>query len=442
MENLILAIFTALIFLVSYLFSWMHLYFISGAVLMLYGIACYVVLYIRTRNLINTRGVFLVFWLFAIGLAALKIHPKQVDWQVETWLCLGVSTVFFLLGYDAGNRSNRIYEFQVFRSVDPFWMIVLFSALIFLCFAVEVVEFRGLPILSRQMNAYVNFGLPFVHYMTVSCIMVPPVSLILLQKKKLIYYKKWIILACNLVMAVIPLLIVSRQLLIMEVLLFAFTWMQITGFTQLRKIKPIYIVLMIAAVLLAWVVLSRYRNQNERYLKIVLELDDKMSVQMYQIYMYIAFNFDNFNHFVGKVAYTTLGYSSLVPLWTYTGTKALLANLVNPDILKDVGNYMSTFTTYPFVCVPYMDAGILGVGIYSTVIGLFSGRKERKQLELAPVHWDYLSIALIDYCLIFSFFTAAFSNITVWTYFIEIFVFRLFTKQDYPIEIQNSEVSS
>ena len=131
MENLILAIFTALIFLVSYLFSWMHLYFISGAVLMLYGIACYVVLYIRTRNLINTRGVFLVFWLFAIGLAALKIHPKQVDWQVETWLCLGVSTVFFLLGYDAGNRSNRIYEFQVFRTVDPFWMIVLFSALIF-----------------------------------------------------------------------------------------------------------------------------------------------------------------------------------------------------------------------------------------------------------------------------------------------------------------------
>ena len=144
---------------------------------------------------------------------------------------------------------------------------------------------------------------------------------------------------------------------------------------------------------------------------------------------------------MGKVAYTTLGYSSLVPLWTYTGTKALLGTVINTEILSEVGNYMSTFTTYPFVNVPYMDFGIFGVGVYSVIIGFFSGIKEKRCKEKAPIPWDYVSIALIDYCLIFSFFTAPFSNITVWTYFIEIFLIRLLTKQETQLEYDTMEVT-
>ena len=398
-------------------------YFLSGCILFVTGFILFALYYRSTKNYLNARGIFLTSWFISIGLAALKLHSLEKQWSTETWICLGVTPLMFLLGYEMHygliKRHGRIRLSSV--RFKPFHMIVGLSAAIFLVFAVEAVACRGVPLINRGMGNYAEFGLPYLHYITVSCVLVTPLSLVFFYRRPpLSKRKRAVVLLCNLVMMSIPILIVSRQLLIMEAFLIFATFIQLTN---VRRISLKFIIILIIILSAAWILFSLVRQQTAKYLVMALKLSTTSLVFLAQAVMYIAGNFDNFDLMVGHVDQYTFGYRSFEPLWTFTMLKAFFPKTIREATMELI---MPVFNTFPFIAWPYSDFGIAGVIVYSLLVGvgasIFEGKVNRNRRGLSVV-----SNSLFLYCLLLSFFSPFLSFTSVWTYFIILFLVRELT---------------
>ena len=408
---------------VSWMMSALHLYLVSGFLFILLGVVLFCVYYKSTKNYLNSRGLYLFVWLFAIGLSAMKFHPLQVEWKKETWICLWSSVVFFLIGYNFARRLKVIMPKAKVKYVSEYRMIIIYSAVIFMVFTLEVIAARTIPLFSSNMSAYANFGLPYLHYITVSSVLITPFSIVYLFFNKINKSRLFILAIVNVVMLLIPVLIVSRQLLILGLLFCFFTFMELKGPSHI-PFKTIGICL--AGIIVGWFFLSSSRNQNDEYIKYVFYLDDKMSVSNYQMYMYLAFNIDNFNDAVNNIKGHSIILHSLNPLLTLTGTKGIISSLVSEQM---PARFLPVFTTYSFLLSPYEDFGVLGVMLYCCGIGLLSGGIEKKILEKKNVKTIVLHV-IVNYCLIFSFFSSFLSNTSIWVYIILTVLYDLICHND------------
>jgi oligosaccharide repeat unit polymerase len=402
--------------MVSWVASLFHYYVVSGMLFILLAIVLFVVYFRSTKNYLNSRGLYLFVWIFAIGLSAMKLHPLQVEWKKATWICLWGSIVFFLLGYNLARRLKIVIPRIKVKSVSEYYLIIIYSLGILSVFFLEVVAAGTIPLFSSNMSAYASFGLPYLHYITVSSVLIAPFSIVYLFFNRVSKIKLLILCAVNAVMLLIPVLIVSRQLLILGLLFCFFTIMELKG-TNKIPFKTIGICMI--GIFIGWMFLSNSRNQNDAYIKYVFHLDDKMSVSSYQMYMYLAFNIDNFNDAVNNIEGHSIILHSLNPLLTLTGTKGIISSLVTEQLPP---RFLPVFTTYSFLLSPYEDLGVIGVILYCCGIGMLTGLIEKKVLEQKNVKTIVLHV-VVNYCLIFSFFSSFLSNTSIWVYIVLIVLY-------------------
>lgn len=406
----------SIVMIASWILSLFQFYLASGLLFILLGVILFIVYFRSTKNYLNSRGLYLFVWLFAIGLSALKLHPLQVAWKKETWICLWGSVVFFIVGYNLARRLKIVAPRIKVKHVSEYRMIILYSFGIFSVFVLEVIAAGTVPLFSSNMSAYANFGLPYLHYITVSSVLITPFSIVYLFFNRVSKTKLLVLAAVNIVMLMIPVLIVSRQLLILGLLFCFFTIMELKGTSRI-PFKTIGICMI--GIIIGWAFLSNSRNQNDEYIKYVFHLDDKMSVSSYQMYMYLAFNIDNFNDAVNNIQGHSIVLHSLNPLLTLTGTKGIISSLVSEQMPT---RFLPVFTTYSFLLSPYEDLGVLGVMLYCAGIGLLTGLFEKKNLEQKNVKTIVLHV-VVNYCLIFSFFSSFLSNTSIWVYIILIVLY-------------------
>lgn len=408
-----------IVMFISYILSMLGEYIVAGILLMVCGIGLFFYFFYSTKNYLNSRGIFVLAWMAAMGLSALKIHPMQTQWKLETWLIFWIVLIAFLFGfYFASNGFVNQTKF-VMPKIDMYILILIVSAVIIAVFALEVINFGELPLFSSDMAAYQEFAMPYLHYITVSSVLIGPMTILYMYSNKTTKMQKVILLIVNGVMLLIPILILSRQLVILNIIFIIFTFLEVTNTS---KIDIKYIIFLGGLILAAWFILSGFRNQDDAYIKWVFHLDDKLSVPLYKIYMYLAFNFDNFDFNVGKLDGYALGYNSLNPLWTLSLSKGLWSEGV-----YNVGGQrmIEVYTTYPFVYTPYTDGGILGVFVYSGVWGFFAGRIEHLRATLNRAQ-DILMHVITNYGLIFCFFSAFMSNTSIWIYYIVVVLCYIF----------------
>lgn len=412
-----------IVYLISYLASfllarWEH-YWLSGTILIAAAVWLYITDYRKAKNLIHLRGLFSLFWVGGQGIACLKLSNLQSDWAMKTWICLvlayvGFWTVFEVLTriYGSGYDSHSRWRTFSGNARPIFTMICGVTAVSVICFTVEAFVLGYVPLFMRGVpHAYSEFHLPGVHYFTVSCVLVPSLTVLFFHtaRGRGSERKMTAVIAMTAIALLIPILCVSRFQFVFAVLLAVFTYVSLQ-----KSVNPLYFAAIGVIMIPVYLLLTIARSHDVTYLNGIFEMKyARMPIFITQPYMYIANNYDNLNCLVEALPEHSFGLKGLFPLWALTGLKYFFPQLINFPIFVD----KKELTTLTMFYDSYYDFGWIGVLLFSCLLGLVAYLLVVKLREMRnPL--GYLLYAQMAAYLMLSFFTTWFSNTTTWFYLI------------------------
>ncbi len=411
-------------FVVSVMFYYAGHNIVSSLILI---ITSFILVYINKKEYgyyTNPVSIFSGIWFLTIGLSTLRFHSVQAEWKIMTWICILVAFIFFLLGYYSKKlnflktffQKNQNNNFDNNKKANLILItIVFFSSLIAVtieCF------FCDIPLFSKDIYSYMNFGIFGIRYFGVLCALVLPLSCIYISKfKKEISKKEYIFLIImNIIMFFIPFLILSRGLILTTLFCAMFC---LCSMYKKKELIIIPIILLIAIFL--WITVGRFKDdayldkafqmnileqKEEQYNENLYNQNNKnkqsfaiKNVKLMGTYVYACLNYDNFDLNVNEVKYT-YGKSSLYPIYIITGLKFITHKKMNDPVDK-LRRVMYTYNTYSIMFLPYMDFGIFGIAVFMFIMGVLS-------LFFETIYKDLLFSAFVKYCLLFSFFMPLF----------------------------------
>ena len=413
--------FVCLLFITAFALERAELYMWSGGVLLAGAVVLYILQYKKTGHLFNLPGLFSLFFIGGEALACFKLSElSALHWSILTWLSFSMVYIGFMLGYAfveyrRGPRlsitkklaaytrrdlDSRLCKERIFKSILAICLISL------ACFAFEAVKLGFIPFFSDEPHAYSYFHISGVHYFTVTCVLVLPLTIIYLwNNRKPEKYKLALVILANIIAISIPVLCVSRFQLMLSVLL------ALCVFASLNKnFKWYYIVGVVMALVPVYIILSIARNHDVAYLNSIFEMKNKnMPIFITQPYMYVANNYENFNCLTEQLAAHTYGLRQLFPVFALTGLKFVFPQLVSFPLYIT----KEELTTVTLIYDAYYDFGIVGVTVFGLILGAACSSLSRLTAKATnPVM--YLFYGQIAMYLVFSFFTTWFSNPTTW----------------------------
>ena len=94
-------------YIISFILARQHFYMLSGLVLITAALWLYIKDYRETGNLIHLRGLFCLFFVGGQGISCFKLSRLQTDWDLRTWVCLGLAVLAFWIVFEV---LHRIYD--------------------------------------------------------------------------------------------------------------------------------------------------------------------------------------------------------------------------------------------------------------------------------------------------------------------------------------------
>ncbi len=409
----------AICYLAAYFLARWEQYYLSGAVLLAAAAWLYYSDYRKTKNIIHLRALFSLFWIGGQGMSCLKLSHLQTDWSLMTWICLALAYAGFWAVFEIftalfGTTRESYGWRRSFscNSIPLFHIICGLTAISLAAFVLEAVKLGYVPLFLKGVpHAYSEFHLTGVHYITVSCVLVPSLAVLFFHTERGRGSERRMVIALILsgIALMIPILCVSRFQFVFAVLLAAFTYISLQ-----RTFHPIYLLGLLAVLIPVYLVLTVARSHDVAYLNGIFEMKyEKMPIFITQPYMYIANNYDNFNCLVEALPEHSLGLKSLFPLWALTGLKFFFPQLIQFPIYVN----KKELTTLTMFYDAYYDFGWIGVLFLSCLLGAAAYFLTEKLREMKnPI--GYLLYAQFAAYMMLSFFTTWFSNTTTWFYLI------------------------
>ena len=288
------------------------------------------------------------------------------------------------------------------------------TAVSLLAFSFEAWRLGFIPMFSYGVpHAYSEFHISGVHYFTVSCVLVPSLSVVYCvmtaRRGRGLTRDRGFLLAMvlDLIALAIPLLCVSRFQLILAVGMAVFTYISMAG-----NFSLVYVGVLAVVMIPTYLILTVLRSHSVEYLNGIFEMKNShMPIFITQPYMYIANNYDNFNCLVEQLGRHSFGLKGLFPLWALTGLKFLIPSLVNFPLFVT----KEELTTVTLFYDAYYDFGILGMILFGGLLGAacYGLVRLRKKLSCPVGHVIYAQIAMY---MALAFFTTWFSNPATWFY--------------------------
>lgn len=389
---------------------------ISGFLVILWAFLLFVHYKQEYGTFLQVHGVLALSWFGSIGLAAMRIHPLQQTWVPLTWISIGVMYPAFLVGHSLFCRVARVPRAAHLKKVNSksvFVTLVLLFTIIAVVFMLEVIHARSLPIFSSDMAAYKKFGIKYLHYITVTAGLVPALVVAYgfqwgFRSREAVFLE---IYGC--ILGFIPVLIVSRQLLLMEVVVACIVGAIASNYEF--KINMKTVIGFIIACFLMYYLMSVFRNQDTQYIKSVFKLPESagsVEVAFWQLYLYLCFGFDNFNSLVVNLSHFSFGASTGAPIIAFTLTKGLFEGAV-PNVVDY--RVLPTYTTFTMISNPYVDFGVFGVAFYGLLLG-FGATAIEALTRIRPNIWALSAYGLVLYALLISFFVCEIALPVFWFY--------------------------
>ena len=378
--------------------------------------------YRKTGDPLHLRGLFALSFVGGEGLACLKLSWLSSSWSGMTWLSFlaGFAAFYLTFGWlekrDGGFGPSSLTPESVrrhsFAACAPplFFCACAITAVSVGCFAVEAAALGYIPLFLQGVpHAYSYFHLTGIHYLTVSCCLVPALSVIYFlidrgkSKRKQLFF-----LVLDAVSLLIPVLCVSRYQVLFSVLLAVLVYIRM----EERRLHWGYALGAVAALVPVYVLLTVARSHDAEYLSAIFDMKwENMPVFLAQPYMYVANNYDNFDCLVKELSGHSFGLKMLAPLWTLTGLKFLFPALTSFPIFVT----REEMTTLTYLYDAYYDFGLAGAALLSCLLGAAAYALMRLMRRVQnPV--AYLLYGQFAFYMLLSFFTTWFSNPSTWFY--------------------------
>lgn len=133
-----------------------------------------VLIFRNSKSPFDMDFVFTLVWFTSMSLSVLQLHPVQINWSITPWICFLGAYIFYLIGSLIEMNLHQVKNSAfVLNKNNTKSSIYLLLMLISVPFIIEVLH-SGIPALSGSMSAYKDFGIPVIHYLTVSCVLLPP----------------------------------------------------------------------------------------------------------------------------------------------------------------------------------------------------------------------------------------------------------------------------
>ncbi len=407
--------------ILGFIFERNGLNILSGIVMLTGAASLYVIQYANTRDLFNLPGLFTLFFIGGQAVACFKLsHLSAPLWSVITWVSIFLAYAGFMLGY-AFVMQVKISKLSCVEKITAyikrdinavqcekrlFICICVVCIVSAACFVFEALWLGFVPFFSDEPHAYSYFHISGVHYFTVTCVMVLPLTFIYLWKnRKPTLIKAVVLIIVNFIALSIPILCVSRFQLMLSILLAMCVYASLN-----KNFKWYYVAGVVAALIPLYVLLTVARNHDVAYLNSIFEMKNaNMPIFITQPYMYIANNYENFNCLVEQLTEHTYGLRQLFPVFALTGLKFVYPQLVSFPLYIT----KQELTTVSLIYDAYYDFGVIGVVVFGLVLGCACGVLHRITVRSAnPI--AFLFYGQIAMYMVFSFFTTWFSNPTTW----------------------------
>lgn len=397
---------------------------LAAAALCLYGVFAY-----QGKSFVDLKALFSLSWIGGEGIACLKLSRLQSEWELMTWLCFYLAYICFCVGYDLwmkrGKRlSKEEKEEKITIKKDArvsgriMICIVALAVCSVLCFCLEAWVVGYIPILSSEPHAYSYFHVSGVHYFTISCILIPGLSLLYWRvTEKAGLKEKLLLVFGNVTAFAIPVICVSRFQLLFAVGFAAVIYLLLNDRIPWKLILA-GIVIMIPA----YVVLTVFRHHDVTYLNGIFEMkNSNIPIFVTQPYIYVANNYENFNCLVRDLTAHSWGIRMLFPVFALTGLKFVFPQLVTAPIYIT----KTELTTLTVFYDAYYDFGVVGIILFALILGAAAAWMTRKKEKggNALIYMFYGQAAIY---LGLSFFTTWFSNPTTWFWFALTWIMYLF----------------
>ena len=323
----------------------------------------------------------------------------------------------FGIGYEWGRKYSKVEGKEPLvnntQADRLFHSIVVILVLSCICFTIEVVKIGFIPLFSDEPYSYSYFhmsALHFLHYLAISCILIPGISVIFVKVSDSVSgIRKMIVIVANVIALAVPFLYVSRFQFLFEVGLALVTYIMVN-----RKVRKRTLILLGAGVIIAYIAISVFQQRDASYLNGVFEMKyDQMPIFITQPYMYIANNFENFNCLVEQLPEHSWGIRLLFPFISLTGLKFVFPELVSTPVYLT----KKELTTLTMFYDAYYDFGIAGVLLYSFAIGAIA-KVVIDIIKKSNNPVVYLFYGQVAIYLGLAFFTTWFSSPATWFWLI------------------------
>ncbi len=399
-----------LMYLASYVSSLAGLPVLSGILLVIEALYLYVHLVRQAGSLIELRAWFTLAWVGGQGIACMQLSRLQTNWHYMTWIAFCLIYLGFGIGYEWGQQYGKIEEAELKKDAVVagrlYICIVLLAAVSVLCFVCEMAAGDYIPLFAGETHGAYYYQATGLHYFTISCILVPAITVLYLKTVQAAGTKeKLILLLANAEAAAIPILCVSRFQLLFAVGFAVVTYIMVHRTIRLRTLG-----LICAALIPVYVILTVFRHHDVAYLNGIFEMKyEKMPIFITQPYMYVANNYENFNCMAEQLTQHSFGIRMLFPVFALTGLKFVFPQLTSSVV------YLTKpeLTTLTMFYDAYYDFGVPGVFLFAVLVGAAAGRM-MIVIKESTNPAAYLFYGQMAIYLGLAFFTTWFSNPTTW----------------------------
>ncbi len=403
-----------LMYLASYVSSLAGIPLLSGALLIIEAVYLYIHLVRQAGSLIELRAWFTLAWVGGQGIACLKLSRLQTDWHYMTWIAFCLIYLGFGIGYEWGQQYGKVEEVELKKddvlSGRLFLCIVMLAVVSVLCFLFEATVGDDIPLFVGETHGSYYYRATGLHYFTVSCILIPAITVLYVKVSESVRNKRLLFLVpANVLAVLLPLLYVSRFQLVFVVGFAVVTFIMVN-----KKIRLKTLGILLGLLVPVYILTVVHHSYDVSYLSQVFEMKySQTPLIISQPYMYVANNFENFNHMVVRLTEHTWGLRMLYPFFALTGLKRLFPQLAASEVFL----IKPELTTLTMFYDAYYDFGVFGIFFFAFAIGmaakvLMSAIKK----NCNPV--VYLFYGQMAIYLGLAFFTTWFSNPTTWFWLI------------------------
>ncbi len=405
-----------LCYLAAVLFARTQYYLLSGTALLFAALVLFWREKRRNGGKVNLLALFSLSFVGGEGVSCLKLSRLQGPWEWQTFaaffLAYGAFRLAFRFASGVSSRGGRQREGRLaaIREERLFFALIGLSLASFAAFLIEARILGFVPFLVRHMpHAYSYFHVSGLHYLTVSCVLVPSLALIYRTAVRHRGRGETVAVAGAVVLSLlIPVLCVSRFQLLLAVLMAAFTWLTLRREPIPGPLAALGFVLLLGA----YGILSMARGHSVSYLNGIFEMKRNFPIFVSQPYIYIANNYDNVNCLIRELPQHSFGLKMLFPVIALSGLKFLRPELTAFPLYVT----KTELTTVTLIYDAWYDFGILGVVAFCALLGFVAARLEKKRREQhSPVFCMFY--AQFSIYIMLSFFTTWFSNPATWVYF-------------------------